>query len=59
MKVAFEEMEGSNISPEEFKQLLEEVDYDKNGKVNYNEFLSATVDVSTLITKQKLAAVFA
>ena len=38
--------------------MITEVDYHGNGKINYSEFLSATIDVRTFLTKHKLRAIF-
>ena len=38
--------------------MITEVDYQGNGKINYSEFLSATIDVRTFLTKHKLRAIF-
>ena len=48
----------SNLSEEDFQGVLTQLDYDNNKKINYNEFLTATVDVNILVTKQKLNAIF-
>ena len=38
--------------------MIAEVDYQGNGKINYSEFLSATIDVRTFLTQNKLRAIF-
>ena len=35
-----------------------QLDYAKNNKINYSEFISATIDVSAFLTEQKLEAIF-
>ena len=38
--------------------MIKEVDYHGNGKINYSEFLSATIDLKSFLTQQKLKAIF-
>ena len=38
--------------------MITEVDYHGNGKINYSEFLSATIDVRSFLTEQKMQAIF-
>jgi len=47
-----------NMSDNEIKDLISEVDYAGNGKINYSEFLSATIDLHSFLDEQKLLAVF-
>ena len=47
-----------NMSDKEVSDLIAEVDYQGNGKINYSEFLSATIDLQTFLDEQKLLAVF-
>jgi calcium-dependent protein kinase len=37
---------------------MSNVDYAGNGKINYSEFLSATIEVKHVLTEEKLWAVF-
>jgi calcium-dependent protein kinase len=37
---------------------LKELDYQGNGKINYSEFLSATLDIEHYLTDTKLRTVF-
>ena len=46
------------ISQHDIEEMIKEVDYHGNGKINYSEFLSATIDVKNFLTKQKLRAIF-
>jgi len=46
------------MSDNEIKDLISEVDYQGNGKINYSEFLSATIDLHKFLDEQKLLAVF-
>ena len=39
-------------------KIIDEVDYFGNGKINYTEFLVATLDVKSFLDKTKLEAVF-
>ena len=34
------------------------MDYDGNGKINYSEFLSATIDAKKFLNDQRLRAIF-
>ena len=38
--------------------MINEVDYAGNGKINYSEFLAATIDTTTFFDEQKLRCVF-
>ena len=39
-------------------KFIEEMDYDGNGKINYSEFLAATIDTKKFLTESKLKSVF-
>ena len=39
-----------NMSDTEIKEMIAEIDYHGNGKINYSEFLSATINVRTFLT---------
>ena len=41
---------GQNLSQEEILQIVRNIDYAGNGKINYSEFLVATVEVKTVLT---------
>ena len=47
-----------SMSNKEIQEMIKEVDYYGNGKINYSEFLSATINVRTFITEQKMQAIF-
>jgi len=47
-----------NMSSKEIQEMIQEVDYHGNGKINYSEFLSATINVRTFMTEQKMQAIF-
>ena len=40
-----------NISKSDIDEMINEVDYHGNGKINYSEFLSATIDIKKFLTK--------
>ena len=40
-----------NISKSDIDEMIQEVDYHGNGKINYSEFLSATIDIKKSLTK--------
>ena len=46
------------MSDTEIKSLIDEMDYHNNGKINYSEFLSATINVQKFMTDQRLLAIF-
>jgi Ca2+-binding EF-hand superfamily protein len=39
------------MSTKEIQEMIHEVDYHGNGKINYSEFLSATINVRTFMTE--------
>lgn len=47
-----------NMTDDEIKKLVQEMDYQQNGMINYSEFLSATINVKTFLNDQRLLAVF-
>jgi len=47
-----------SMSTKEINEMINEVDYHGNGKINYSEFLSATIDVRSFMTEQKMQAIF-
>jgi Ca2+-binding EF-hand superfamily protein len=46
------------MTDKEISDLIKNLDYQANGKINYSEFLSATIDLDEFLTEQKLLAVF-
>ena len=46
------------ITREEIEKIISEVDYHGNGKISYSEFLTATIDIKSILSKEKLNAVF-
>lgn len=49
---------GKEITADEIKKIINNVDYLKNGKINYSEFLAATISARTVITNEMLWALF-
>ena len=47
-----------NIPDEQIEKIINEVDYFGNGKINYTEFLVATLDVKHFLDDNKLQAIF-
>ena len=47
-----------DMSSTEFQKLIEEMDYQNNGKINYSEFLSATIDTRRILNDKRLLVVF-
>lgn len=45
---------GRKTSAEEINKIIKNVDYLGNGKINYSEFLAATVDIQKLLTEDKI-----
>ena len=47
-----------DITPEELDSIIKEVDYANNEKINYTEFLSATINVKKFMDTNRLRAIF-
>ena len=58
LKQAFEKNATNNMSSQRIKTIMVNVDYQGNGKINYSEFLAATVSVRSVLTNEKLFALF-
>lgn len=43
---------------EEIDKIINEVDYGHNQKINYTEFLAASITVKKILTEEKLKAIF-
>lgn len=55
LKQAYEQFEGdSKMKKEDFVSILNHIDYGEDSKISYQEFLNASIDISTLITKEKI-----
>ena len=52
------EFNPSKLSESEIKELFDKIDVDKNGKIDYTEFLAATIKESNYLKKEKLFEVF-
>jgi Ca2+-binding EF-hand superfamily protein len=46
------------ITEQEIKQIVKEVDYQGNGKINYSEFISSTIDTKQFLNEARLQAIF-
>ena len=49
---------GLQTDEKEVKKIISELDYLGNGKINYSEFLAATIDVNKHMSEQKLKTIF-
>lgn len=47
-----------DISEQEVQQIISEVDYFGNHKINYSEFLVATINLDEFLNENKLMAIF-
>lgn len=50
--------QGQNLNEEEILKIIRDVDYAGNGKINYSEFLVATVEIKRVLTYDRLWALF-
>lgn len=57
LEEAMRELNLSNTA-DEIKNIIKSVDYQGNGKINYSEFLAATVSVKSVLTNEMLLALF-
>ena len=57
LKIIFEK-QGITMSEESLEEMISELDYQGNGKINYSEFLAATVDLNKFADDGKLKAIF-
>lgn len=48
----------SGLTDKEVQSMINEIDYQGNGKINYSEFLAATIDVKRFLTDPRLHAIF-
>lgn len=46
------------MSGPQLNSIVNELDYEGNGKINYSEFLSATIDHHKFLTEQRLHGIF-
>lgn len=49
---------GHKLTRQEIKQIIDNVDYAGNGKINYSEFLVATIELKQVLSYDKLWAIF-
>ncbi len=47
-----------DMTAKEIKQIIDELDYAGNQRINYSEFLAATISIHTILTHEKLDALF-
>lgn len=51
-------MSGGKTDENQLQELMAELDYAGNGKINYSEFLAATVNARTFFDDTRLRVVF-
>ena len=47
-----------NVDSASLKHIMQELDYSGNQKINYTEFLAATISIQNILTHSKLEALF-
>jgi len=47
-----------NVSDAEIRDMISQMDYQNNKKINYSEFLSATIDIKSFLNESRLKAIF-
>ena len=47
-----------SITDQQAESIIKEIDYFGNGKINYTEFMTATLDVSSALDNSLLNAIF-
>lgn len=52
------EVHGQHLKTEEVQQILANVSTTGTGKINYSDFLVATVELQSVLTKDRLMALF-
>lgn len=55
----FTETMGQTAAEIEVERIMKSVDIDKNGCIDYSEFISATIDKRKLLSKERLKQAFA
>ena len=58
LKLAIKLNPSCDINEEQVDSIIDEVDYFGNHKINYTEFLVATLDVKNFLDDNKLQAIF-
>ena len=46
------------MNAEEIASIIKELDFAENKKINYSEFIAATINVSEYLTEERLQAIF-
>ena len=46
------------MTAQEINEIITNLDYAKNHKINYTEFIAATINVQNYLTEEKLDAIF-
>ena len=47
-----------SINPEEIQAIIKELDFAENKRINYSEFIAATINVNEFLTEERLMAIF-
>ena len=55
LKEAFKSLGNLNV---DIQKIMEELDWDKNGEINYTEFMTASLDKGLCLSKQNLWSAF-
>ncbi len=58
MLVGFTQQMGAVAAQIEVDRIMSSVDMDANGAIDYTEFISATINKSKLLTKERLKTAF-
>jgi calcium-dependent protein kinase len=48
----------SIVNDKEIEDIIKQIDNDNNGKINYSEFIAATIDIKKYLTKARVEALF-
>jgi calcium-dependent protein kinase len=46
------------MSEQELDDIIRQIDNDDNGKINYSEFIAATIDIRKYLTRARVEALF-
>ena len=49
---------GDVVSQKEINDIINQIDNDNNGKINYTEFIAATMDISKYLKPERVQALF-
>jgi calcium-dependent protein kinase len=58
LKCGFEKIFGPNISELELEKIMSDIDQDRNGYIEYEEFLRVALDKNTLLSRKNLKLAF-